>query len=269
MVMKTRRSRATVFGLAATLAAGLLAGCSGVSGADQEADNRITVWSQENLPPRMAATQKVVSRFEKETGVKVDLVGVDEAQLPQLIMSAAAAGKLPDVIGAVPMGQVWQMYGNGLLNTEVADKIVKDLHPDTFNSNALSLTEDHGTRLGVPSDAWLQLVVYRKDLFAKAGLKAPDSYASALKAAAALDSNGRYGVSSPPIRRTSSPSRASRTWRWRTTASSWTDRANQPSTHRPVARPSPPTTTWHANMERQEPRAWTPPAPPTSPASPP
>lgn len=195
MVMKTRRSRATVFGLAATLAAGLLAGCSGVSGADQESDNRITVWSQENLPPRMVATQKVVSRFEKETGVKVDLVGVDEAQLPQLIMSAAAAGKLPDVIGAVPMGQVWQMYGNGLLNTEVADKIVKDLHPDTFNSNALSLTEDHGTRLGVPSDAWLQLVVYRKDLFAKAGLKAPDSYASALKAAAALDSNGRYGVS--------------------------------------------------------------------------
>ena len=70
-------------------------------------------------------------------------------------------------------------------------------------------------------------------------------------------------------RRTSSPSRASRTWRWRTTASSWTDRANQPSTHRPATRPSPPTTTWHANMERQEPRAWTPPAPPTSPASPP
>lgn len=143
MVMKTRRSRATLFGLAATLAAGLLAGCSGGSGAERP-DNRITVWSQENLPPRMAATRKVVSRFEKETGVQVDLVGVDEAQLPQLIMSAAAAGKLPDVIGAVPMGQVWQMYGNGLLNTEVANRIVKDLDPGTFNSNALALTADGG-----------------------------------------------------------------------------------------------------------------------------
>ncbi|WP_327121103.1 extracellular solute-binding protein [Streptomyces sp. NBC_01341] len=194
MVMKTRRSKATLLGLAGTLAAGLLAGCSGSSGAERP-DNRITVWSQENLPPRMAATQKVVDRFEKETGVKVDLVGVDETQLPQLIMSAAAAGKLPDVIGAVPMGQVWQMYGNGLLNTEVADRVVKDLHPETFNGNALSLTADGGTRLGVPSDAWLQILVYRKDLFAKAGLDAPDSYASALKAAAKLDKGGRDGIS--------------------------------------------------------------------------
>ncbi|MFF3832761.1 ABC transporter substrate-binding protein [Streptomyces sp. NPDC002458] len=194
MVMKTRRSRVTLFGLAATLAGGLLAGCSGSSAAEQS-DNRITVWSQENLPPRMAATEKVVSRFEKESGVKVDLVGVDEAQLPQLIMSAAAAGKLPDVIGAVPMGQVWQMYGNGLLDTEVADRIVEDLEPDTFNSNALALTSDGGTRLGVPSDAWLQILVYRKDLFEKAGLDAPDDYASALKAAAALDKGGRDGIS--------------------------------------------------------------------------
>ncbi|MGW6274517.1 ABC transporter substrate-binding protein [Streptomyces sp. NPDC055060] len=195
MLMKTRRSRTARLGLAATLAAGLLAGCSGSSAAERQTDNTITVWSQENLPPRMAATEKIVGRFEKETGVKVDLVGVDEAQLPQLIMSAAASGKLPDVIGAVPMGQVWQMYGNGLLNTEVADQIVKDLHPDTFNANALSLTEDHGTRLGVPSDAWLQLLVYRKDLFAGAGLKAPDTYAKAMKAAAALDQDGRAGMS--------------------------------------------------------------------------
>ncbi|MFF2227617.1 ABC transporter substrate-binding protein [Streptomyces globisporus] len=195
MVMKVRRSRAALTGLAVTLAAGLLAGCSGGSGENRRADNRITVWSQENLPPRMAATRKVVSRFEKESGVKVDLVGVDEAQLPQLIMSAAAAGELPDVIGAVPMGQVWQMYGNGLLNTEIADRIVEDLGPKTFNPNALALTEDGGTRLGVPSDAWLQLLVYRKDRFADAGLRAPDSYGRALKAAAALDGDGRDGIS--------------------------------------------------------------------------
>ncbi|MFG2925621.1 ABC transporter substrate-binding protein [Streptomyces sp. NPDC048305] len=195
MVKMTRRSTATLFGLAATLAAGLLSGCSGNAGAEQKPDNRITVWTQENLPPRMAATKKVISRFEKESGVTVDLVGVDEAQLPQLIMSAAASGRLPDVIGAVPMGQVWQMYGNGLLNTDVADQIVQNLDPDTFNANALALTEDDGTRLGVPSDAWLQLVVYRKDLFAQAGLPAPDSYAKALKAAATLDKNGRDGIS--------------------------------------------------------------------------
>ncbi|MEV1044057.1 extracellular solute-binding protein [Streptomyces sp. NPDC049916] len=195
MVLKVRRARTTLVGLAVTLAAGLLAGCSTDSGDSRRADNRITVWSQENLPPRMAATRKVVSRFEKETGITVDLVGVDESQLPQLIMSAAAAGELPDVIGAVPMGQVWQMYGNGLLNTEIADRIVKDLDPGTFNANALALTEDDGTRLGVPSDAWLQLLVYRKDRFTDAALPAPDSYGRALKAAAELDGDGRDGIS--------------------------------------------------------------------------
>lgn len=194
MVMKGRGTRTTLFGLAATLAAGLLAGCGSDTG-EQKADHRITVWTQENLPPRMAATKKVVSRFEKESGVHVDLVGVDETQLPQLIMSAAAAGKLPDVIGAVPMGQVWQMYGNGLLNTKVAQQVVADLDPKTFNANALSLTADGASRLAVPSDAWLQILVYRKDLFKKAGLKPPTSYASALKAAAALDKGDRAGMS--------------------------------------------------------------------------
>ncbi|MDT0408304.1 MULTISPECIES: ABC transporter substrate-binding protein [Streptomyces] len=193
MVWKARGTRTALAGLAATLVAGLLAGCG--SSGEQQPDKRITVWTQENLPPRMAATKKVVRRFEKESGVHVDLVGVDEAQLPQLIMSAAAAGKLPDVIGAVPLGQVWQMYGNGLLHTDVTRKIVADLGPKTFRSNALSLTADGDKRLAVPSDAWLQLLVYRKDLFAKAGLKAPTSYASALKAAAKLDKGGMDGMS--------------------------------------------------------------------------
>ncbi|AJE81531.1 putative binding protein dependent transport lipoprotein [Streptomyces albus] len=157
-------------------------------------DNRITVWTQENLPPRMAVTNKLVDRFEKETGIEVELVGVDEGQLPQLIMSAAAAGELPDVIGAVPMGQVWQMYSNGLLNTHVSKEIVRSLSPRTFDANALRMTEDAGTRLAVPSDAWLQLLVYRKDHLRQAGLPVPDTYATLLDAAAALDRKGRNGI---------------------------------------------------------------------------
>ncbi|NYE39325.1 multiple sugar transport system substrate-binding protein [Streptomyces fulvorobeus] len=193
--MTTGRCGPAVARVAACLVACLLAGCSGGSAAERRSDNRITVWSQENLPPRMAATRKIVSRFEKDTGVEVDLVGVDEAQLPQLIMSAAATGRLPDVIAAVPLGQIWQMYGNGLLDTDAAARVLTALDPGTFEPNALALTEDDGTRLAVPSDAWLQLLLYRKDLFADAGLKPPDTYAHAREAAAALDGGGRYGIS--------------------------------------------------------------------------
>ncbi|MEU8352750.1 MULTISPECIES: ABC transporter substrate-binding protein [unclassified Streptomyces] len=193
MRTRTRGSGAVAAALATVLGAGLLAGCSGES--DAGPDNKITVWSLENLPPRMAATEKVVDRFEKETGITVELVGVAENQLPQLIMSAAAAGNLPDVIGAVPIGQIWQMYGNDLLDTDAATDIVDDLDTGTFDDNALKLTSDGSRRLAVPSDSWLQLLVYRKDRLEKAGLPVPDSYEDLLGAAAKLDTGGRDGIS--------------------------------------------------------------------------
>ena len=196
MRMWKRRSRTLAAGVAGALGAALLAGCSANAQAGPDRpDGRITVWSLENLPARMAATKKVVGRFERRTGVRVKLVGVDEGQLPQLIMSAAAAGELPDVIGALPLGQAWQMYGNDLLNTKATAGIVEDLGTGTFNANALGLASDGGTRLTVPSDAWLQLLVYRKDLLKKAGLPAPDSYATMLKAAKKLDRGRMDGIS--------------------------------------------------------------------------
>ena len=67
----------------------------------------------------MAVTKKIIDGFEKQTGIKVKLVGVDENQLPQLISRRPRPAQLPDVIGGIPIGQVWQMYTNGLLNTEV------------------------------------------------------------------------------------------------------------------------------------------------------
>ncbi|MFJ3223536.1 ABC transporter substrate-binding protein [Streptomyces sp. NPDC086783] len=194
MRTRTRRSRMTAAGVTAALAFGLLTSCANSTGPGRP-DREITVWSQENLPDRVAATQKIVDGFEEKTGIKVHLVGVDEGQMPQLIMSAAAAGDLPDVIGAAPMGQTWQMYTNGLLNTDIPREIIGELGRDTFNANALDLTSDGGKSLGVPSDAWLQLLVYRKDQLDKAGLGAPDTYASALKAAKELTTKGHDGMS--------------------------------------------------------------------------
>ncbi|MGQ4443929.1 ABC transporter substrate-binding protein, partial [Streptomyces violaceoruber] len=194
MRIRTLRSRTIAVGVTAALGIGLLSGCASSTGPGRP-DREITVWSQENLPDRVAATQKVIDGFEKKTGVKVKLVGVDEKQMPQLIMSAAASGTLPDVIGAAPMGQVWQMYSNGLLNTDIPKRIVDGLGRDTFNANALELTSDGGTSLGVPSDAWLQLLVYRKDQFGQKSLPAPTTYAKALAAANALTTEGHDGIS--------------------------------------------------------------------------
>jgi multiple sugar transport system substrate-binding protein len=193
MPMWSLRPKALAAALAAVLGAGLLAGCSG-QGASRN-DNTITVWSLENLPDRMAVQRKLIDGFERQTGIHVKLVGVDEGQLPQLTMSAAAAGKLPDVMGAVPLAPIWQMYSNDLLDTRAMGRVVNSLGRGTFNGNGLRLVSDGSTQLGVPSDAWMQILVYRKDMFAKAGLAKPDTYASILKAARTLDHGAVSGIS--------------------------------------------------------------------------
>ncbi len=193
MRRRSRRSRTLAAAVAVALGIGLMSGCA--ARGESAPDNRITVWSLENLTPRMEVTKKIVAAFEKESGVQVDLVGIDEGQLPQLIMSAAAAGTLPDVLGGVPLASVWQMYTNGLLDTAAAGRIVEGLGAGTFNRNALTLTGDKTTRLSVPSDAWMQILVYRKDLFAKAGLSVPDSYDAMLRAAKTLNGGEVSGMS--------------------------------------------------------------------------
>ncbi|HEY0470656.1 MAG TPA: extracellular solute-binding protein [Kribbella sp.] len=172
---------------------GLAVSCGNASGATDQ--RSITVWSLENVSGRLETTRAILKKFTADTGIQVKLVGVDEPQLPQLVMAAAAAGKLPDVIGAVPLAAVQQMSSNGLLNPEVAKQVVGDLGESTFNKQALQLTRNGDQQLAVPSDGWTQLLYYRKDLFAAAGLPAPTTYDAIRKAAQTLNTGGTAGIS--------------------------------------------------------------------------
>lgn len=187
------RRRAVVLALALGLfGTTVLAAC----GSDEEPTSTgpITVWSLENQTDRVQATQAVADRFTAQTGVKVNIVGTDENQFTQLITSAAAAGKLPDVVGALSLGAVAQMASNDLLDVEATRAVVDELGADTFSARALELTRQGGRQLAVPSDAWAQLLVYRKDLFDAAGLPAPDTFERIEQAARALHKPGLAGI---------------------------------------------------------------------------
>ena len=51
-----------------------------------------------------------------------------------------------------------------------------------------------GTPVAVPSDGWVQLLVYRTDLFEAAGLAVPDNYEAIREAALALNSDDMAGI---------------------------------------------------------------------------
>ncbi len=188
---------------AATVAVSLLAtACGGGDdddgGGEADADS-ITVWVIEDLPDRVAAIRGISDAFTEESGIEVELVDVAEAQFDQLVTSSAAAGDLPDVVGALPLAGVQSMAVNELLDTEAPAAIVDDLGDDTFAGASLDLTRDGDAQLAVPSDAWAQLLVYRKDLFEAAGLEPPTTYEAIRAAAEALDGAEVAGITAATI----------------------------------------------------------------------
>ncbi|MHA6624369.1 ABC transporter substrate-binding protein [Pseudonocardia sichuanensis] len=184
------------FGLVALL---LLPACGG-GGEDAGDPGTITVWTADTLPDRVAATQAIIDRFTQQTGVRVELVGVEEDQFNQTLTASAAAGDLPDVIGSIPLSSVRTLAANDLVNSEATAAVVDALGPQTWNPTALELTREGEEQLAVPSEAWSQLLYYRRDLFDAAGLPAPTSYDAILAAAQALDSEqmaGFVGATAP------------------------------------------------------------------------
>jgi multiple sugar transport system substrate-binding protein len=178
----TRRVGVAV-GLVVVMALSACGGGGGDGGGDA---NAITVWTTDTLPDRVAATQAIIDRFTQQTGIQVDLVGVEEDQFNQTLTAAAAAGDLPDVIGSIPLSSVNTLATNDLTNTEANRAVIDALGAGTWNQRALELTREGDRQLSVPSEAWSQLLYYRRDLFQAAGLPAPNTYDAILNAARTL-----------------------------------------------------------------------------------
>ncbi|MGP3914544.1 ABC transporter substrate-binding protein [Nonomuraea sp. 10N515B] len=178
----------------ALLTAATLTACGDGGGEQPTTANKITVWTEENLEDRMAVQKQIVTEFTQKTGVQVELVAMAEDQFSQAITAAAAADDLPDVIGALPLSAVRELETNELLDTETPGRVVDQLGRDSFSPRALELNTSGGQLLAVPSDGWAQLILYRKDLFDKAGLQPPDTYEALQAAAQKLNTGGVAGI---------------------------------------------------------------------------
>jgi multiple sugar transport system substrate-binding protein len=189
--------RWTALSLLAVLAA-LAAGCGGDDddGGDSGSikGETLTVWNNEFQPDRMKATEDILADFTKQTGVKTKLVAVPEDQLATLMTNAAAAGKLPDVVLATPVGDSHTYAREEIFNSDAAQEVVDKLGVDTFSKKALDLVSQDGKATGVPSDGWGQLLIYRKDMFDKAGIDTPESLDDIRAAAEKLNTGGVAGI---------------------------------------------------------------------------
>ena len=139
----------------------------------------IKFWTTETQPARMAKQEDMAKAFEAKTGIAVEVIPIDEKELGKRATAAAAAGDLPDVIYHT-LQYVLPWAEAGILDVDANNAVVKELGKDTFAPGALNMAKK-GTKIAaVPVDGWTQMVVYRKDLFKKAGLEPPTSYENSL-----------------------------------------------------------------------------------------
>ena len=172
------------------------AGCGGGggNGGGDSGDKSITFWTAEDLADRVASTKRIAEAFQQKTGITVNVVPIAEDQLATQIQSASAGGTLPDVMGALSLGFVHNLAADDLADQDAANEVIENLGRDTFSERAISLVESDGKPVAVPSDTWTQLLVYRKDLFEKAGLETPDTFDKILNAATKLKQSGQQGI---------------------------------------------------------------------------
>ena len=152
----------------------------------------IKFWTTEVQPERMAKQEEMAKSFEAKTGIKVEVIPIEEKDLGTRATAAAASGNLPDVIYHT-LQYVLPWAEAGILDVDANNDVVKALGKKTFAPGALNMAKSGSKIAAVPVDGWTQMVVYRKDLFEKAGLDAPTNYANITKAIKALSGDNMYG----------------------------------------------------------------------------
>lgn len=173
MTLQTKTRLLTTAALALALSAGALSA------------DTIRFWTTEEQPERLSKQQDMAAKFEAATGTAVEVIPVSESDMGTRATAAFAAGDLPDVIYH-PLQYALPWAEAGILDTEAASEVVEELGQGTFAPGPLAMAALDDGVASVPVDGWTQMIVYRADKFAEAGLEPPTSFANVVAALEAL-----------------------------------------------------------------------------------
>jgi ABC-type glycerol-3-phosphate transport system substrate-binding protein len=175
---------AVVFAIAATLAV-----------PQAQAQKVIRVWHTETQPNSQQAMKNIAARFEaKNPGVKVELEALAWTDLEGKIMASLAAGTPPELSHGQPI-TCTALQSKGLLLP--LDDVVKALGEDNIFDQIKRVCRVGGKQYGLVHAAGTSLLIYRKDLVQKLGLKPPKTWADLIANAKALTQPGIYGITIP------------------------------------------------------------------------
>ncbi|WP_233512401.1 ABC transporter substrate-binding protein [Micromonospora deserti] len=180
-----------------------LSACGGGDDSGASKTVRVTlanhVWT-ENI-------KQALPEFEKQTGLKVELTQLGEDQLSDQynVKLNAGSGDI-DVMMYRPL-QEGKLFAKNKYLADLSDKVKSNADWDfaDFQAGPVEATTYEGKPVGVPIITEQEVLYYRKDLLAKAGLTAPPKTLDELKAAAVKIKAAEPGVAGFVARTGKSP----------------------------------------------------------------
>ena len=156
-------------------------------------EGEITFWHCFTQGARMEAIDAAAAAFmEANPGVKINIETMSWGDFNTKWNAGLTTGDLPDMSVAQNTGEVAEMINAGVL-ADISG-VIDGVGRDRFSANALADMTVDGTNYGVPYYSHAQVMWYREDLLAEAGLEVPTTWAEFYDAAVALTKDGVYGA---------------------------------------------------------------------------
>ncbi len=154
-------------------------------------------WTTQTEENRVEVINELIDRFEaQQDEYRVELVTVQENDIPTKLAAGMAAGRLPQMI-EVGAENILKLGAEGMLDTTAVNDVISNIGEDDIYDGALKMlaSPDNGY-FGIPLHGWVQGIWYREDLFEEKGLEPPTDWESIMAAAEAFHNPGEqeYGI---------------------------------------------------------------------------
>ncbi|MEM8858292.1 MAG: hypothetical protein AAGD96_08230 [Chloroflexota bacterium] len=145
----------------------------------------LTVWINETSNAHQKMLEEMTIELDRDYGLHMEFVLVDESRMADLVKDAAEVNKLPDVIiHSLAYSTGWAE--RGVFDTRLTNDVLESLGRDSFDPVAIDLIDVDGNPAALPVTGYKQVLIYRQDWFDTLSLAPPTDYRSILQGARAI-----------------------------------------------------------------------------------
>lgn len=147
-----------------------------------------TVWT-EGGTEEVEGT-KMLQKFEEDTGITVNQTNFTYDMLHEKILTAAAAGNVPDIIFGLPE-YIGEFYNMGIIE-DLTDRYATWEDADQLSDTIKNAASIDGKNVGVPYKSTVRAFVAHDDDFEEAGVKIPQTWEDLMALSDFKDKTGKY-----------------------------------------------------------------------------